>query len=182
MFSGYYPCSCPPLLSPCLECVIRRWLMAFQCRHLPTAAATVTAAEEMAAAAHMPESMQCSARVNSFNMLYDVIRSHSVCLPLRALTSPTTKLPPLPSLVSMPSVLCDNCVFSSWVAVLGPLHFFFNILLLFTLSFIVVRALVIWNADSLGLVAPASRTQLLCRVYPWAAYAQHSSLWAWSKR
>lgn len=35
------PCSCPPLLSPCLECVIRRWLMAFQCRNLPRAAATV---------------------------------------------------------------------------------------------------------------------------------------------
>lgn len=56
--------------------------MAFQCRHLPTAAAaaTVPTAEEMAAAAHMPESMQCSSRVNSFNMLYDVIRSHSACL------------------------------------------------------------------------------------------------------
>lgn len=67
--------------------------MAFQCRHLPAAAAAAVAmAAAMAASAaeaaakatatHMPESMQCSARVNSFNMLYDVIRSHSVCLSL----------------------------------------------------------------------------------------------------
>lgn len=135
------PCSCPPLLSPCLECVIRRWLMAFQCRNLPRAAATVY--QQQRKWQRQLTCLQCSARVNSFNMLYDVIRSHFVCLPLRTLTSPTTKLPPLCSLVALPSGPCDNCVFSSRVAVLGSLHFFLNTLLLFTLPFIVARAFAI---------------------------------------